>query len=416
MRTWMQIAAISSAAENVRAGIEKLAEGVWDNVLLEGYDHTLTDVEHSAEPSADTLPGMLLLRYGDPLWVERTLQSCHTIKTHFMGIDDEGYPRFKSSSFGNLQVGDPLFAGGDTGYCARAMKHYLWAAWQGNAEARDWLVGWADGWRVPSLKEIDGKIAGFVPLTLWYPAGNITPPVEGKKWHDERMNYWSRPDMVHDTFLAAYWLTGDTNFLVPFQMATQLASQGPLPGGDLERGSREWQLARLAHLPHNMPAEQHKVGLYRWLTGDKAYDEYAWRTADATLKYRLNGDLESYRKRFEAAARSGRHNLEVQTSEVMATDRAGVPAALAADPAAHPAPTSVPTRLWVVEIGIPTLVAKRTVRPAPRATAWTYCELVTRLPSTSPRPLKFFNNCPARKTAVSEPRKVVTVAQSSAPR
>ena len=328
MRTWMQIAAISSAAEKVRAGIEKLAEGVWKNVLLEGYDRTLTDVEHSAEPSADSLPGMLLLRYGDPLWVQRNLQSCRTIKTRFMGIDDAGYPRFKCSSFGNLQVGDPLFGGGDTGYCARPMKHFLWAAWQGNPEARDWLVGWSDGWRAASIREIDGKIAGFVPLTLWYPSGSITPPVEGKAWHDERMNYWSRPDMVHDTFLAAYWLTGEAKFLVPFQMTMQLATRGPLPAGDTQRGSRQWQLAYLAHLPHNMKAEQHKVGLYRWLTGDRTYDEYAWHTADASLKYYLRGDLEAYLSRFEAAAQSGRYNLEMQTSEVMATDRADVPAAL----------------------------------------------------------------------------------------
>lgn len=329
MRSWMQVAAISSASEKTRAGIERLATGVWNNVLLKGYDRTLADVEHTAEASADTLPGMLLLRHGDPLWVERNLESCHTIKTCFMGLDVNGHPRFKSSSIGRLEVGDPLLTGGDTGMCARAMRHFLWAAWQGNIEAREWLVAWADGWREASLRSIDGKLAGIVPLTLWYPTSSITPPVEGKTWHDERLNYWSRPDMIHDTLLAAYSLTEDPKFLVPFQMTMQLASQGPLPNGDHERGSREWQLASVAHLPNNMGTEQSKVGLYRWLTGDKTYDEYTWRSATATLRYHLGGDLEAYLEGFESMARSTRYNLEMQTSEVMAMDRTGVPAAMA---------------------------------------------------------------------------------------
>lgn len=328
MRSWMQVAAISSASEDVRSGIERLAEGVWDNVLLKGYDRALSDVEHTAEASADTLPGMLLLRHGDPLWYERNLESCHTIKTCFMGLDVNGHPRFKSSSIGKLRVGDPLLGGGDTGYCARAMKHFLWAAWHGNVHARDWLVGWADGWRGPSIRDIDGKIAGFVPLTLWYPTSSITPPVEGKTWHDKRMNYWSRPDMIHDTFLAAYWLTEDSKFLMPFQMAMRLATRGPLPRGDLERGSREWQLASIAHLPNNMGTEQNKVMLYRWLTGDRAYDAYARSRANATMRYQLNGDLDTYLEGFESAAKRTRFNLDMMTSEVMAMDRAGVPAAM----------------------------------------------------------------------------------------
>ena len=329
MRTWMQIAAISTASEGARAGIETLAAGVWNHVLLKGFDKTFQDVEHSAECSADALPGMLLVRHGDPLWVERNLESCRTIKNYYMGIDDKGYPRFKCSSFGGLETGDPVLSGGDTGYCARAMKHFLWAAWQGNTDARDWLVQWAEGWRIPSVREIEGKLAGFVPLTLWYPTGGIMPPVEGKSWHDEALNYWPRPDMIHDVFLAAYWLTRDPKFLEPFQMAMQHATQGPLPKGNFEPGSRQWQLVNLAHLPNSMPTEQHKVAVYRWLTGDTTYDSYVWRRANPAIRFRLTADLDEYLKTFKSAAEGTRYNLDMQTSEVMAMDRAGVPSALA---------------------------------------------------------------------------------------
>jgi hypothetical protein len=208
------------------------------------------------------------------------------------------------------------------------MKHFLWAAWRGDIDARDWLVGWADGWRGPTIREIDGKLAGFAPLTLWYPDSSITPPVEGKTWYDKRMNHWARPDMTHDTFLAAYWLTEDPKFLVPFNMTMKLASQAPLQRGNFERGSREWQLASLAHFPNNMGTEQSKVALYRWLTGDKTYDEYTIRSATAAIRFRMNSDLDAYLKAFESAARATRYNLEMKTSEVMAMDRAGVPASM----------------------------------------------------------------------------------------
>ena len=38
------------------------------------------DVEHTAEPSGDALPGMILLRYGDPRFVEYNLRSAKTIR------------------------------------------------------------------------------------------------------------------------------------------------------------------------------------------------------------------------------------------------------------------------------------------------------------------------------------------------
>lgn len=329
LRTWHQIAAISTAAEPVRRGIECLAEGVWDNVLIDGFDKHMSDVEHSAEPSADALPGMLLLRYGDPLWVERNLTSCKHIKQHYMAIDKKGYPRFLSSTFGGKQYEKTTMGGGDTGYCARAMKHFLWAAWHGNAEAKDWFVRWAEGWRVATMASIDGKLAGVVPYTLWYPDGGILPPVKGKTWHDKDLNYWPRTDMIHDAFLAAHYLSSERRFLQPFQVAMEFAAAPPTRD-EYPEGSPEWQLAGYGHFPNPMSTEQHRLGVYRWMTGENVYDEYLnRRSADPAVIYRVDSDLDAYLKTLEKAARSGRHNLELQTTEVLSTDRAALPSALA---------------------------------------------------------------------------------------
>jgi len=59
------------------------------------------DVEHSAEPSCDALPTMLLLRYGDPRFIEYNLRSARTVRERFLGLNQRGFLQFKSSEFGS---------------------------------------------------------------------------------------------------------------------------------------------------------------------------------------------------------------------------------------------------------------------------------------------------------------------------
>lgn len=328
MRTWMQIAAISSGAEKARRGIERLAERIWDAVLEDGFADHLSDVEHAAEPSADMLPGMLLMRPGDPLWVERNMASCKTIKDLYMGIDALGYPRFRASVFGGGEIEETILGGGDSGYCARAMKHYLWEAWRGNPDAVDWFVRWADGWRDLTMREIDGKLPGVVPLNVWYPDASITPPQQGATWWDDKLNYWPRPDLIVDVFLAAYALTGDDKFLQPYRLGMEYGSLGPIRRPEHPPGSPQWQITTMLGYSSNMPTEQCRPALYRWLTGDRVYDDFVMAYGDPTQWYQVNGDLNAYLRSFEGAANSLRYNLELATTEVLSTDRCGLPSAL----------------------------------------------------------------------------------------
>lgn len=329
LRTWVQVAAISTGATAVRDGIEKLCDGVWNHVLVDGYDASMGDVEHSAEPSADTVPPMLFLRHGDPLWVERNLQSCKTIDDYYLGVDEKGYPRFRSSYFGGFEVRENNgHYSGDTGYCARAMKHFLYGAWQGNPDARERFVDWADGWRQTTMSRIGNKLPGVVPFTLWYPSGDIHVPGFSPPWSSHGGHYIPRTDMIHDTFLAAFWLSGDRKFIKPYQAAMDMATFGPLIRGQHSQGSEKWQVRYQADLPNNLSTEQNKSALYQWLTGDTVYREYAMKAGGPVHHYWLTHDLDRFLKSFEGAARQTRSNLEMKSTEVLATDRAAVPGAL----------------------------------------------------------------------------------------
>ncbi len=322
MRTWALIASISTASRTVREGISRLAEGVWSNVLKDGFGE-LGDVEHSAEPSADTLPTMLFLDYGNPVWIERNLKSCKTLHDVCMGIDNKGYPRFKSAEIGWNGANTNPRAGGDTGYHARAMKHFIWQAWWGDEDAKDWFVRWCEGWRAAAMAERQGKLVGLVPFTIWFPSGDIKPP-NGAEWYDQAWHYYGNMSgMIYDSLLCAYSFTRDRKFLEPFLIGMDTATRAPLAQGDFAPGSVEWQRQQI--LAVDSPQ---RTALYKWLTGERVYDEYTLRFGDPVQKYRVNYDLNAFLASFKKIAEANRYNLEMQTTEVLSTDRAALYGAL----------------------------------------------------------------------------------------
>ncbi len=323
LRGWVPATCITTACETAVAGIERLAQGVWDKVLKDGYDDTVGDVEHSAEPSADSLPTMILLRYGDPRWVEYNLQSAKTIRERFMAVNDRGFLQFMSTEFGSKGVNRSPGGGGDTGYHARALKHHIWLAWYGIPEAHDVFLGWCDTWRDATMRRIGTKPPGFSPSSIFYPSGGIDPPM-GKPWTDDRSHYYGfpgLPTMVHDSFLTAYLLSGDRKFLVPVETMMELSTLGPLHKGNpkLAPDDVENLLTSIAHV-----SSPEITSVYRWLTGERVYDEYTLRRCTATQRYRVHYDLDAYAASFEHLAKSLRSNWTRYTSEVLQTDRAGL--------------------------------------------------------------------------------------------
>lgn len=328
LRRWAPVAAISSCSGKITRGIEKLAEGIWIHRLQDGYDKGIGDVEHSAEPSADSLPIMMLLRYGDARWVERNLRSCKTIKEKFTGIDAKGFPRFLSSYFGADGVAKHTTAGGDTAYNARAMKHFLWTAWYGNTEARDFYLRWVDGWRAMCMQDAPDKPAGVLPGSIFFPSGSHQPPNNEPWFRESSIHLYGAiglPAMIHDCFLAAYGFSGDAKFLKPVQRMMDWATLGPLVRDQdharLEPGTRDWFRLPLAHTTRAT-----HTALYRLLTGERVYDEYTRRFGTPPQLYQIDHDLTHYMKAIEAAARSLRTNLWFRTTEVQSTDRLDLPA------------------------------------------------------------------------------------------
>lgn len=325
MRKWVPIAAISDCSTKIIEGARRLTDGIYTYQAPRAYDEGIGDVEHSAEPTADSGPTMLLLRHGDPHYIELNLASCRIIKDVMMGIDDNGFPRFKATEIGARGTNhEQIIGGGDTGYHARAMKHFYYLAWYGNEEARDWYLRWVDGWRHTCMIDEPTKAEGMLPGTIWYPSGSYEPP-NGAPWYSEQArNYYGPtglPIMLHQSFLAAYALTYDRRFLHPVQRMMDHATWGPYEYGEYEPGSWKWQFMNLVGC-----ADPDVTSLYRMLTGERIYDEYTRRFGTPPQQYQIDQDVDRYLASFEQAAKSLRHNLWYYTTEVLSTDRLHLPA------------------------------------------------------------------------------------------
>ncbi len=294
---------------------------------MDGFSPGVGDVEHSSEPSADSIPTMLAIRYGDPLWYERNLVSCRRIRDYYTGIDNNGFVRFKSGHFGGDKASEHVQHGGDTHYSPRPMKHFLWPAWYGNSEAKEFYLNWVAGWVRATMTSKYSKVAGVPPATIWYPSGDIAPP-NGAAWNDPIYNIYGCCQIgsyrIHDTFLSGYYLSQDKSFLQPLHAWMRFYKsempQGSATNPDIDKDPMGWAIR---NSKDTWNAER-PLMQYRWMTGDDSYDELFGREI---LQERLHmpGAFDDFINRLAGAVGRLRVNFNLYTREMLQTDRAGLP-------------------------------------------------------------------------------------------
>ena len=301
---------------------ERLSHGMFSlKMMEEGYTSIMDDVEHTAENTADTITPMMHLQPDDPVWQERALRLAELANNLWMGRNERGFLQFKSTYFTCDQVDLQPAHACDTVYHPRALQPAL-LYWQRTGDQAlgklftDWMKTWVDA----AERSERSKPAGILPSAIHWPDGRVGGV--GKNWWQPENYYndlytWpSAINMINDTLLLCYHMTGDETYLQPIRsMAHSWRSQ------QSSENTKKAAPGSLAWCANQMQFLAEPLSKYRTLTGDRQFDELLLAEGDGYLKYLITGEEKQLVEDLKKNAEALRYNCEAYTSEVRFTDR-----------------------------------------------------------------------------------------------
>ena len=250
LRWWLP-AILGADDSTAKAGYKRLADGVWNSGLLErGFSRRVDDVEHSAELFRDTHPGMFLINYGDPEYVERCMVSMQNFRDVWTGITPHGHRHFKSYYLSATEVLEGPPYGVDIPLNARAALPGLWAAWYNrNPDIMRLFKEWSESWVEDADRTDLGKPRGIIPAAVAFDKDRIGG--YSSEWYDPHLSYsyykWESLGHVGELYYqlnGMYGITGDPYFLKPVnavaRIMTEAAKEGPGPAA-MQKGTADWQ-------------------------------------------------------------------------------------------------------------------------------------------------------------------------------
>ena len=311
-----------------RAGAEKIANGVWRSGEIEnGYSKGIGDVEHASEPVSDTQPLMVATRYGDPLYVERCMQTMKCMRDVWTGRTALGHLHFKSHYFSASEVDSNPPRSADVALNGRAVKPGIWVAWYNDHPiVRSLLEDWSRAWVEDALRTDRGKPAGIVPGSVSFPEdriGGYAPEWWNTRGYFSNLAAVGYTSCLYNVMLSVYAFGGDRFHVSPILSALDASvAQWKHPSPDLQEGSLAW-----VGQVHRGTKFTDVVEKWRLLSHDARYDDFLKANASAYVRYLLTGDIESMTGHLQGILDSLSSNIEMSTSEVLFTDRVSMPGA-----------------------------------------------------------------------------------------
>ncbi len=304
------------------------AQALFSNSLLNqkimrgGYTSHLDDVEHTAEPTTDTITPMLHLAPDDPTWQKRALRLAELMETLWTGRNERGQRQFKSTYFSVDRVDPDPRKACDTPYHTAAVPPAL-LLWQrtGDEKLGALFSAWMDTWVDATARAEHGKPAGVIPAAIHWPDGDCKGP--GEDWWDPRhhnepkLYLWpAAMSYMTDTLLLTYHMTGDEKYLEPLRTmgALRLAWLKNRPKGLAKPGSSMWCAQRMGFLTGTLAK-------YRLLTGSEEFDDLLAHDNFAQAIGPSDVERTALVKALRQCALAMRVNFAGFTREVRFTDR-----------------------------------------------------------------------------------------------
>ena len=228
--------------------------------MKDGYTSHMSDVEHTAEDSKDTITPMLHLRPDDPVWGQRAQRIAELMKTVWTGTNERGTLQFKGTYFNAREVHPSAQCACDTvwhpGVVQPTMLYWLRTR---DAELTRLFAAWMDTWVDATARADRGKPAGVIPSAIHWPegdAGGLKEP-----WYypniDRQAHLYDWPGsmtMLTSTLLLTYHITGDAKYLQPIHSMAEIRRaylESPKRAKG-EPGSQRWCAAQMGFLAETL--------------------------------------------------------------------------------------------------------------------------------------------------------------------
>jgi len=290
--------------------------------MKNGYTSRVHDVEHTAEPSSDTITPMMHLAPDDPEWARRARRLAELMETLWTGRNQRGFLQFKSTYFSAQKVDENPVRACDTPYHVRAVEPAL-VLWLRTGDERlgRLFAAWMDTWVDATARAERGKPAGIIPAAIRWPTGEPAGP--GENWWDPRhhgeprLYEWpSAVGKMTDALLLTYHMTGDEKYLAPLRSmaGARLDWLKHRPEKPPPPGSRAWCGSKLRFLARTLVK-------YKLLIGSTQFDELLDRDGGALASARVDPGSADLVRALEQTAEALAINFPGRTSEVRWTDR-----------------------------------------------------------------------------------------------
>ncbi len=335
LRWWLPIV-LGADDSLARVGYTRLADGVWNSDQLErGFSKRIDDVEHAAELFRDTHPGLFLLQYGNPEYVERCLTSMQNFRDVWTGITTLGHRHFRSYYLSATAVSAYQPYDVDVAMNARALLPGLWAAWYNrNPELLHLLGEWGQAWIADASRTDNGKPAGVIPSAIAFDGDQIGG--HSTRWYDPALTYtyynWDHLGHVNELqylLTGLYALTQKPLFLQTVQFNAMLMSRPPLQNNAAIPGSLPWVQQQLQSGGSDHTAGVNPMGklfaMAKQLGNSNSYDTLIGKYGAAYNRYTLSHNKQILEQGLQQMLNGLRYNFPMLTSEAKFTDRVYIP-------------------------------------------------------------------------------------------
>jgi len=322
MLRWWPISRIAFKDSTSLKGMKRIVDGIWNSDwIYKGFSKKVRDVEHSSEPVADTQPMMIGFDYGNPIYVERCMESIKGLRDLWTGINSKGHRHFKSSWYSSTQVDTVSPKDCDLEMNTRTVKAAIWLAWYNRHPfVMQFLKEWGDSWLEDCMRTDKGKPKGIVPAAIRFSDDAIGGHADN--WHHPNMfweyfNYRGGAKMLTQ-FIVTSILLNDDKYLEPITISLDLIRK--YRGKDLKSaviGSEEYAVSVMQNSNDFWEA----VELWRLYKNKNKHDAMIREVGSPYLKYYLTKNENELSGELTKTVNEMLNNYNLNTSEGYFTDR-----------------------------------------------------------------------------------------------